>query len=490
MLKLYRVYDSKSDIYDVSVNGRRVELTEARVSALPYGCHWPGRQRAESQTELAPFLRLEADERVEVRVRGDCSRARLYPSSSGAALEVGAQDARFLASAPGAYVLDLDSGRRPLTVFVQPPRDFGAPDALYFGPGVHSPGVVWLESNQTVIIDAEAVVYGAFVGVGVQNVRIIGYGIIDASRETRTDDTPLWPSGETRLTDFDNAQEFKARLSNECVLMGGARFYFCKGVEVEGVTFRDSAAAALAFTCCERARVTDVKFIGLWKYDARGVCIINSQDVRVEGGFARAFGDCVTLLGMRPFEARACERVSVKRVTLWCDWGCAVGIGPMTHAPQIRDVLFEDIDIISTAHACMDIRHGCEAEISRVEFRGIRCEYPAWQRLPIYQTDMRAAYREARAHEPAALVNASIFEYALTGYGGAHGDIRDVRLRDLSVTLGEGVSMPEMRFSGLNSAHIVRNVSIDALNVNGARVTRLDDANIMVNAFASKIVFA
>lgn len=62
---------------------------------------------------------------------------------------------------------------------------------LYYGPGVHEIGLVELHSNQTVILDAAAVVYGGFVAYGADNITITGTGVLDGSKEVRTSDTGL-----------------------------------------------------------------------------------------------------------------------------------------------------------------------------------------------------------------------------------------------------------------------------------------------------------
>lgn len=485
MLRLYRVSDTKTNIYDVYLNDRKAELMEARASAVPYGCHWPGKQRPEAQTRVLPFVRAQADERVEVRVNAGAvvKRALVKPFSAGVSARIDGGEVRFTLPKAGAYTLEMDA-RAPLILLISPIDDFNTRgEVISFGAGVHKLGRVMLKSNQTIYIDAEAVVYASFVGVNVENVRIVGGGVIDASHEARTDDTPLWFGGDAR------ADELERALARDRTLMGGARFYGCRNVEISGVTFKDACAAALACVACRQVNINNVNILGLWKYDARGICVINSADVRVEGGFVHTFGDCVTVRGLRPFEAFPCERVSVKRVVAWCDWGCALGIGAQTHAEYMRDIMFEDCDLIRGAHSYMEIRALGEAEISRVNFINIRAEYPPDQRVPYYQTNMQTAYRAPRASEITALANTSIYFDPNQPLPSAHGEIRDVRLRDISVMLNDGALRPEIRFSGLDGRHMIRNCAVERLYVNGARTTRLDEANIMVNAYASKITF-
>ncbi len=65
--KVTKVADVCED-YEVFVNGEKVELNTARVSAYPFNRRWPGHQRQKEQTELVNFLSLEADEDFELRI--------------------------------------------------------------------------------------------------------------------------------------------------------------------------------------------------------------------------------------------------------------------------------------------------------------------------------------------------------------------------------------------------------------------------------------
>ena len=53
-----------NDDYDVSLDGRKVEVRACRESRIPFNRVWPGRQRPLDQTERASYLAFEAESAV------------------------------------------------------------------------------------------------------------------------------------------------------------------------------------------------------------------------------------------------------------------------------------------------------------------------------------------------------------------------------------------------------------------------------------------
>ena len=85
----------------------------------------------------------------------------------------------------------------------------GQPRVRCFGPGVHRPGKITLQSGETVYIAGGAVVHGSIQAHGATNVRVLGRGIIDCR-------------------DFERGQG------------GGAiRLSDCRDIRIEGVVMRD-----------------------------------------------------------------------------------------------------------------------------------------------------------------------------------------------------------------------------------------------------------
>ena len=149
-------------------------------------------------------------------------------------------------------------------------------------------------------------------------------------------------------------------------------------MKIDGVILRDPDVWCLSAFGCRNLEISDVKLVGLWRYNADGIDICNSQDVVVRNSFVRSFDDAIVLKGLNwgkeGFQDRPVRNVRVHDMVLWCDWGRAIEIGAETSAPEIADVPFRDCDIIRTTHIAMDIQCGDRAVVHDVRYENIRME--------------------------------------------------------------------------------------------------------------------
>ena len=180
MLKIARAPEAERARLSVTLNSRAADVYRARVSKFPYNTPWPGCQRPIDQTEEAFFLSFETDGPVEVRIALRAEKCVVRPLSRNIRARC-EEDAILLAlPGPGQYTVEPD-GQPAIHLFANPPADFGFapgdPDVLYFGPGVHHAGVIRLKSHGRVYIDSGAVVYGAFLAAGAEDICIAGYGM-------------------------------------------------------------------------------------------------------------------------------------------------------------------------------------------------------------------------------------------------------------------------------------------------------------------------
>ncbi|MFH1570658.1 MAG: glycosyl hydrolase family 28 protein, partial [Gemmatimonadota bacterium] len=334
---------------------------------------------------------------------------------------------------------------RVLHLFASPP-EAGAPDPAdpgvrYFGPGIHRPGRITLESGQTAYLAAGAVVYGSIHARGASHLRVAGRGILDVSPYERGEG-----GGAIRLSD-------------------------CADVTIEGVTLRDPDVWALSLFGCRGVEIADVKLIGLWRYNADGIDICNSQDVRVRDCFVRSYDDSIALKGLKgtsvSFDDRPVRGVRVSGCTIWNDWGRALEIGAETCAPEIADVVFEDCDIVRTTHIALDIQHGDRAAVHDIRFRDIRVEMDGPQPRPRLQTSPEDRYEAAP--EESYLPRLAVVEIVSTHYSKdtERGTVRDVRFEGISVTAPR---MPESVLRGWDGEHSVEGVAFADLSRNGEAV--------------------
>ena len=473
----------------VTVNQRKAKPYLARVSAMPFNCSWPGHQRPLEQTELAGFVSFEADEAATVTVTWQTppTAVLVRPLSRGVKAEIDGCTATFTLPGCGQYTVEADGPHGALHVFVNPIKEVDGLRTTYrFAGGEHHIGSIELTDNDTVYIDAGAVVYGSFYAICAENIRILGHGIIDGSREERTSETSLLAYDYNAPMPRDK-QGIRAFTHARRVLRGNMRFYRCRNVHVEGVVCRDSASFAIIAAGCENVSIENVKTIGMWRYNSDGIDLFNCTGVSIRNCFLRNFDDCMVIKGICGWDDLCNRNIIVERCVLWCDWGRALEIGAETNAPAFYNIVFSDCDVIHGSTMQLDIQHHNRAEIHHVTFENIRAEYTQYQLSDLGQESDDQVYRSTvPAHQP-ILLNVALYDMGLFAKDGLHGCVHDILFKDIYVLTDAPLPMPTSIFAGLDEQHCVKDVRIEGLYFNGERVTDVEKANFVIGAHAYHI---
>ena len=466
--------EPESRDYGVTVNGERAGVYMCRVSAMPFNTVWPGCQRPIEQTELASFVSFDMDidinapARLRVDVKRGFEEAVIRPLSKQIKLERDGGSLLFEIAAPGQYTLEIDGFHNALHIFANKAEDYNinknAPGVIYFGPGVHRPGIIELKSGQVLYADAGAVVHTAIIAENQDNIRVLGHGILDNSEFHRT--------GE------------KGQHANSCMVLKK-----CRNVEVRGVIFKDACAWTLTAWGCENIIIDNAKAIGMWRYNSDGFDMCNSRNVVISNCFVRAFDDCIVLKGFPGYNYMNVENIIVSGCVIWCDWGRGLEIGAETCAKEYRNILFEDCDLIHSAHMAMDIQNSGNAHVHDVLFDNIRVEYSKYCDEPVYQQSMDMEYKpRAGTHMP-YLMFAEIHDYYhnMLVPGTEHGKNSDIEFRNIYVYLDEGLPAPPSAFSGISEKNDTCDIKIRSLYINGEKINSLEQAAVKTGNFAHDI---
>ena len=479
------------DGYTVRINEEPVSAYCARVSAMPYNTVWPGRQRPLEQTETAPFLIVEADEAFTVAVEYPFEPADVVvrPLSRGAKAAVKGHTALVQIDEPGQYTVEADGFHRALHLFVDEPRDFGVregdPNVIYFGPGVHRPGVVRMKSGQTAYIDRDAVVYGAFEAIDCEDVRVCGRGVIDGSFENRVTGDGFYPTDAERRLPHMDGEALENALRQKRILRAGIKFWSCRRVCAEGCVIRDTDTFALIPGGCDGVVIDGVKTIGMWRYNSDGIDLINTSHAVIRNCFVRDFDDCIVIKGTVGYDEMNCASISVENCVVWCDWGRALEIGAETNAPEYRDIVFRNCDVIHGSSVDLDIQHHNHAFIHDILYEDIRLEYTRHHLSDVYQHDMTAPYRPPEPAKHPVPIGIYILASGLfNDVDYRNGSVRDITYRNIAILTEEGVPAPIPRFTGLDGDHVIDRVLIENLTVDGVPVG-LD--GVSQNAFVRNV---
>ena len=486
---------SDVDFFDLKLNGQSSKPWFCRVSALPYNTWWPGYQRPIEQTETAAFISFEMDEPVtlEIASHKEIEEAVVRPTSRGIIPSVcdDLHAVRFTIQSCGHYTLEINGTHNALHIFANPVSDFGVdkadPNVLYYGPGVYDIGLLELQDDQTLFVDGGAVLYGSIQVFHKKNVRILGYGVIDGSREERRDDTLLitWQAQtfgmNTKEVDRDLRDETTLRnhIRDEKVLNGCVHLYSCRNCEINGIIARDSATFAYILANCDRVSVEWAKTIGMWRYNSDGIDTFNSRYIRVANCFLRDFDDCMVIKGIKGWDLVNQHHISVTGCTIWCDWGSCLELGAETCADEYYDILWDDCDIIHASHVFMRLHNTDRAWVHDMLIRNIRCEYSKHDLEPAYQSDMSAPYPGSTPGYQPRLMYSPIVDGP---YSNDHilGKVSNVRFENIQIISDYEMPVPYSEFWAFDADHANKNVVIENVTFNGRRL-RPDEVWLVKN---------
>lgn len=376
--------------YKVFLNGNEVEVYTCRISAYPFNTWWPGHQRPVNQTEIVSFVNIVSDEEIDFEVfpltKSVDGRVMIKPYSKEIQHEKTEESIKFSLKENGAYVLEIDDYHGLLYIFNSKPVVCENPDDVtyYFGKGVHFPGKITLKSNESVYVDKDALVYGCILAEDAENIKIFGNGIFD-------------DSGEERFSEH----------CYEPYTTGNLKLYDCNNVTIEGVGFTNSAIWCINLFHCSNVVIDGVKVFGQWRYNTDGVDIVNSNNIIIRNSFIHSFDDTITIKGIDRYDRYSNYDMLFEHNVLWCDWGKTCEIGLETAAPEYKNIVFRDCDLLRAGNTACDIQNGDNADVHDISFEDIRIELERFYTKPVLQSNQEMVYDAKDSLEVALVMRVS-----------------------------------------------------------------------------------
>lgn len=318
--------------------------------------------------DVAPFD-VDGGARLRVKYFEDIKTASVRPLSQNVKFEKsGAREIEFSIDGPCRLAVEINGRERPLFVFANPPAN---PPAKRANSVVFRAGEIYdvgldkkIASDTSVVVEGGAIVYGTFAAGDpetaepTRNISLSGNGII---------------SGET----IPRPQERRE-----------ITFLKTKSLEVSGITVVHPTNWAIALFACEGVKIDNVKVVSDSPRDD-GIDLVSCKNAAVENCFLRTRDDCIAVKagvdygGIKFFETgidASSENILVKNCSIWNGiWGNALEIGFETRGDEIKNVSFENIDILRALGAGGDegvltIHNGDRAKISNILYKDIRAE--------------------------------------------------------------------------------------------------------------------
>lgn len=480
MIKIYPVQQvgEKCDDYSVLINGQEAELNTARVSSIPFNRRWPGHQRQTDQTELVNFLSFATDEPVEITVKPKYPfyTADVRPHDFDGTVEIIPNvEIKIGMNKPQYFTVEPYGRNRALHVFADGIKEYGtevnAKDVIYFGAGTHDAGIMELKSGQTVYIDEGAVVYATVKAFYAENIRIIGRGILDNSRN------------KEKILYEQNVENNSVAVNNE-YRDNAVSLVCCKNVEIDGITIRDSLLYNIDVFSCENVNINAIKIIGSWRFNTDGVHFANCIDCSLKNSFVRTFDDSINVRGHANWEYDrwldvigkdyifTCKNVKIENCIVWNDWGKCLQLGTETYGEEVAGVIFKNCKLIHvTPGGAMNAFLVDNAVIHDCCFRSIDIEFDA--NLPyskIQKSDDDIYCYDGKFEANSYIVNFRTekhLEYSLIKSEEELGYISDITVENVNIFAKQ---KPTFAFFGQNPKSCVKNITLKNIYWNGEKL--------------------
>jgi hypothetical protein len=372
---------------------------------------------------------LDSEAVVEIEAPQEVVSATVHPLSRGVTAQAGGRRIRLSLHEPGNFVVFLNGSRDvPLFVFANPPeKDPPSPNdpgVIYFGPGIHQPGLIELGSGQTLYLAGGAFVKGRVKSHGAHGAVIRGRGILYG--------------GEYRKEE-----------------MGGDKFVMfrnCVNVRIEDVVLLDAFGWNVMLAGCRGATVDNLKIIG-WRKNSDGVNPVSSEDVVIRNCFIKNQDDGISVKASREVGPRL-RNIRVEKCTMWQNWMRSFVLGGELTIARTENIVFRDSDIL---YSGVNPKSAGNRDAA----------------LSVWNVDGAVAgdvlFEDIRVEEAVRLVRLALFKNKHSR-DAAWGQIDGVLFRNITVARGPAA----IEISGHSEEHLTKNVTFENLRIGGKQILSPD----------------
>ncbi|WPU96110.1 glycosyl hydrolase family 28 protein [Mucilaginibacter sabulilitoris] len=236
------------------------------------------------------------------------------------------------------------------------------PNVIYYGPGFHQIGILKVPSNKTVYIDGGAIVQGQLLISRVENVHVIGRGILTQ--------LSLINSADEQVSKKDPRQR------NDQITIE-----YAKNVDINGLIILPHKYSILIGQS-SGVTVSNIKSFSS-EGNADGIDVFCSSDVLIDKVYMRNSDDCVAIYGHRWEYYGNTKNVTVQNSTLWADIAHPVLIGThgdTLHPDTLEKIKFLNVDILDQHEnqidyqGCMALNAGDSNLLRDITFNNIRVD--------------------------------------------------------------------------------------------------------------------
>lgn len=393
---------------------------------------------ARHQVEQASMTQFSFGGEIRIRLeytREKIDSVRIRPSSLGIKPEVKGQNIEFTLAHPTQLSVEVNGDiYHNLHLFANPlekmdrqinkmARSFKpkfqsyatGKGLIYFPAGIHdlskNKAPLRIPSNTTVYIAGGAWIKGQLSIDSVENVRVVGRGIID------------------------------------CNQRAGLYISHSRNISVEGIILSQCPVGNSS-----KVNIENVKVISAFGW-GDGFNVFAADSVSYNHCFARTSDDCTTVYATRKGFVGGASHIHMQNSTLWADVAHPIFIGlhgNVERPDTIENLLYENIDILGQREfqtdyqGCLAIGAGDLNVVRNVTFRNIRVENIEEGQL----INIRTTFNQKYCKAPGQLVENITFENI--SYQGSR--------PNLSI------------MAAFDESHPIRNICFRNLNINGKHI--------------------
>jgi hypothetical protein len=439
------LYDGPSSIQGaedrtVTVDGKQLFLYDTAVN---FNRSWT-RNPVLEKTPMGTFD-FEGAVTIQVKVPGTTiEKVAIRPLSLGIKPKISSDTISFPLDKPAKLTIEVNEDpHRAIHLFANPleinPPQMGDPKVHYFGPGVHKTGRIPVKSGETVYLSGGAVVYGCIKAEGLENIKIMGRGIISGSIFDR------WEDGIVPM-DLQN----------------------CRNVEVERITLLDPSAWTLNVYTCENVKIHNVKIVSA-RANSDGITVQSCTNLTAADCFVRSWDDSLVVKG---YDSNT-RGITFDHCIIWTDLAQSCEIGYETRANFIEDITFQNITILHNFHKpALSIHNADNAIVQNVHYRNIVVE------------DAQMGLGDGAGSN--YLIDLLVDKSPIWSKAKTRGNIRDVYYENITVL---GGNLPVSRMQGFDEKHTIENIHIKNLKIFGEEIRDIKEGKFYVNEYVKNITF-
>lgn len=394
------------------------------------------------------MVSFDFDKEVELKVRlnnGLLQKVKIRPDKAGITPVIQGNQFTFSLDKPQKLSVEVNGNKLNnlhviANAILKDPPSPNDKNVMYFGPGVHKPGdipgdVFVIPSNTTVYIDGGALIQGKLLCNKVENVKIIGRGIIDQG-------------------------------------VRGVEITHSRNITVEGIKIINPRHYSIYLGGSQNVTIKDVTAFSLGSW-TDGIDMMSCSDVTIDDVFLRTSDDCIAVYAHRWNFFGNTTNVRVSNAILWADIAHPINIGVhgnvAAEGDTIRDLSFKNIDILEqdeddrSAQGTMAITSGDKNYISNILFEKVRID----------------------EIEEGQLFNLKVVLDPKYG-NGAGRSIENITFKDISY---KGALPNPSVVMGYDAQRKISNILLKNFNINGTVALNPEQANMKVGQYTEGLRF-